>query len=262
MINWIKKSYLVLIFTVLYLPILLLGVNSFNNSRSDSVWGGFSLRWYGELFGNARIMEALANTVFLAVVSALISTIVATMAAYTIYNMQGARKKILLSLNNIPILSPDLVTGISLMTLFFLIRIPLGFTSVLIAHVTFSIPYAVLCILPRLYSMPENTIEAAYDLGANEVQTFFRVVLPEILPGIVTALLITFTLSVDDFLITFFTTGNGFQNLSILIYSMTRKGINPSINALSTLMFAAVFLLLLVINSKTNLEKVSEQTRD
>lgn len=257
-----QKFYIAFIFIILYLPILLLAIYSFNDSRSDAHWGGFSFRWYIELFNNARIMDALINTLLLAIATALIATIVGTLASYTIYNMSEKRKRVLLSLNNIPILNPDLVTGISLMTLFFFIRIPLGFTSVLIAHVTFSIPYAVLSILPRLYSMPENTIEAAYDLGANEIQTFFKIVLPEIWPGIVTALLITFTLSVDDFLITYFTTGNGFQNLSILIYSMTRKGINPSINALSTLMFAVVFILLLIINSKTNLEKVAEHQHD
>lgn len=261
-ITLLKKIYIVSIFIILYLPILLLAVYSFNSGRSSAKWEGFSLKWYIALLKDASIMDALGNTVILAIISAIIATFIGMIAAYIIYEMKGKFKHIVLTINNIPILNPDLVTGIGLMALFFIISIPLGFTSVLLSHITFNIPYAVLCILPRFASLPENIVEASYDLGANESQTFFQIILPEILPGVLTALLITFTLSIDDFLITFFTTGNGFQNLSIMIYSMTRKGINPSINALSTLMFIFVFLLLLIINSKTNLEKVSEAHAD
>ena len=257
--SFIKRFYLILIFIFLYTPIVTLMVFSFNDSKSMGKWSGFTLRWYTQLFQNARIMEALKYTIIIAVISSIVATIIGTLAAIGIHRMKGLPKKTLLNINNLPVLNPDIVTGISIMSLFIFIfpilnkigiNAQFGFTTMLLAHITFNIPYVVLSVLPKLRQLPSNITEAALDLGATPGYAMRKIILPQIKPGIVAGLLMAFTMSIDDFVISFFTTGPGVTNLSIELYSMARKGINPSINALSTLMFITVLILLLIVNRK------------
>lgn len=257
--SFIKRFYLILIFIFLYTPIVTLMVFSFNDSKSMGKWSGFTLRWYTHLFQNARIMEALKYTIIIAVISSIVATVIGTFAAIGIHRMKGLPKKTLLNINNLPVLNPDIVTGISIMSLFIFlfpllnkigINAQFGFTTMLLAHITFNIPYVVLSVLPKLKQLPSNITEAALDLGATPGYAMRKIILPQIKPGIVAGLLMAFTMSIDDFVISFFTTGPGVTNLSIEIYSMARKGINPSINALSTLMFITVLILLLIVNRK------------
>lgn len=252
--SFLKRFYLLIIFIFLYAPIVTLMIFSFNDSKSMGKWNGFTLRWYSELFQNDRIMMALKYTLIIAIISAIIATIIGTLAAIGIHRMKGLPKKTLLNINNLPVLNPDIVTGISLMSLFLLVipflNIEFGFTTMLLAHITFNIPYVILSVLPKLRQLPSNITEAALDLGATPGYAMRKIILPQIKPGIVAGMLMAFTMSIDDFVISFFNTGSGVTNLSIEIYSMARKGINPSINALSTLMFLTVLVLLLIVNRK------------
>jgi len=249
-----KNIYTVLIFTFLYLPIVVLIVYSFNASKYAVGWDGFTLEWYVKLFQDRAIMKAFYYTISVAVLSTLIATVVGTFAAIGIHNMKPLRKQLILNINNLPLLNPDIVTGVSMMVLFVFFKAQLGFITMLIAHVTFNIPYVILSVLPKLRQMPKDILEAAMDLGATPWYAFRKVIIPEISPGIVTGALIAFTMSIDDFVISFFTTGNGVSNLSIYVYSMARRGINPKINALSTLMFVSVLILLLVVNKRQGKE--------
>lgn len=248
----IKRFYLFLIFLFLYAPIIMLILFSFNAGKSSGSWEGFSLKWYSLLLADRYIMESLMNTVMIALLSSMIATVIGTFAAYGIHTMKSVPRRVILNVNNIPILNPDIVTGVSLMALFAFTQIPFGFVTLLLAHITFNIPYVILSVLPKLKQMPSDIIEAALDLGATPSTAFWKVVIPEILPGIISGLLISFTLSIDDFVISFFTTGGGVSNLSIAIYSMARRGINPKINALSTLLFVTVVTLLMLINSRSD----------
>ncbi|MBU5455428.1 ABC transporter permease [Caproiciproducens sp. MSJ-32] len=247
-----KKIYTFLIFLFLYAPIIVLIVFSFNNSKSRGVWNGFTLKWYVELFKNDEILMALYYTLIIAVLSSVLSTIIGTFAAIGIYGMPGISKKVVLNLNYLPVLNPDIVTAVSLMTLFRFINVEFGFLTMLLSHITFSIPYVILSILPKLKQMNKHLAEAAMDLGATPFYALRKVVIPEIMPGIISGALIAFTLSIDDFVISFFNKGPGVTNLSITIFSMARRGINPVINALSTLMFVSLLILLLIINSKSS----------
>lgn len=248
----LKKIYTTLIFLFLYAPIIILIIFSFNSSKSRGVWTGFTFKWYVELFKNEEVLTALYYTVLIAILSSLISTIIGTFAAIGIYNMNYLGKKIVLNLNYLPILNPDIVTAVSLMTLFRFANIEFGFLTMLLAHITFNIPYVILSILPKLKQLNRHLAEAAMDLGATPFYALRKVIIPEIMPGIVTGALIAFTLSIDDFVISFFTTGPQVTNLSITVYSMARRGINPVINALSTLMFLSVLGLLIIINKRTS----------
>ena len=248
----LKKIYITLIFLFLYAPIIILIIFSFNSSKSRGVWTGFTFKWYVELFKNEEVLTALYYTVLIAILSSLISTIIGTFAAIGIYNMNYLGKKIVLNLNYLPILNPDIVTAVSLMTLFRIANIEFGFLTMLLAHITFNIPYVILSILPKLKQLNRHLAEAAMDLGATPFYALRKVIIPEIMPGIVTGALIAFTLSIDDFVISFFTTGPQVTNLSITVYSMARRGINPVINALSTLMFLSVLGLLIIINKRTS----------
>ena len=249
-----KKLESFIIFIFLYTPIVTLMVFSFNDSKSMGKWSGFTLKWYSQLFENQRIMEALKYTLIIAVIASVVATIIGTFAAIGIHKMKGLPKKALLNINNLPVLNPDIVTGVSLMSLFIFVmpflNIQFGFMTMLIAHITFNIPYVILSVLPKLKQLPTNITEAALDLGATPGYAIRKIILPQIKPGIISGLLMAFTMSIDDFVISFFTTGPGVTNLSIEIYSMARKGINPSINALSTLMFLTVLILLLIVNRK------------
>ncbi len=250
-----EKLYTFLIFLFLYTPIVILIIFSFNNSKSRGIWAGFTFKWYIELFKDAEILKALYNTILIAVLSTVISTVIGTFAAIGISDIPGFRKKIILNLNYLPVLNPDIVTAVSLMALFRFLRIDFGIITMLLSHIVFCIPYVILSVLPKLKHMNKHLAEAAMDLGATPFYALRKVVIPEIMPGIVTGALIAFTLSVDDFVISFFNTGGGFTNLSITIFSMSKRGINPTINALSTLMFVSLLVLLLIINKRADKEQ-------
>lgn len=246
----INKVYMGLVFLFLYAPIIVLIVFSFSNSKLRGHWGGFTFKWYLDLFHDRQIKEALYYTIIIAVISTIISTVVGTLAALGIHNMNRLSRTVVLNVNNLPVLNPDIVTGVALMTLFISFGLQLGPVTMLIAHVVFSIPYVILAVLPKLKQLNKHTAEAAMDLGATPSYALRKVIIPEISPGIISGALIAFTLSIDDFVISFFTAGNS-TNLSILVYSMARKGVKPTINALSTLMFIAVVILMLLINKKS-----------
>ena len=253
----IKKFYLGLMLFFLYAPILVLMVFSFNESPSRAHWGGFSLHWYRELFRDPHIMQALSNTLTIALLSSLIATVIGTVAALGINSLGRKSKAVIMNVTNLPVFNPEIVTGVSLMLLFiFAIRIAgfggMGYMTLLLAHISFNVPYVILSVMPRLRLLDGNLYEAALDLGASPLRALVQVILPEIRPGIVTGALLAFTLSVDDFIVSFFTTGAGVSNLSIIIFSMARRGINPRINALSTLIFITVMVLLYLINWRDN----------
>lgn len=252
--NFIKNFYTLLIFIFLYAPIVVLIVFSFNASKYGTQWEGFTLDWYIKLFEDRAIMKSFYYTVAVAVLSSSIATVIGTFAAIGIHNMKPLRRQVMLNINNLPILNPDIVTGVSMMALFVFFKAQLGFITMLVAHITFNIPYVILSVLPKLRQMPKDILEAAMDLGATPWYAFRKVIVPEISPGIITGALIAFTMSIDDFVISFFTTGNGVSNLSIVIYSMARRGLNPKINALSTIMFVSVLLLLLIVNRQQGKE--------
>ena len=246
-----KNIYSTIVYLFLYAPIIIMVIYSFNGSKFRNKWGGFSLKWYKELFENREIIRALWNTLAIAAISAIVSTIIGLAASWLLYRMRNRKvKSLMLNTTYLPMLNPDIVTGVSMMILFVFIAIPRGFLTLLFAHITFSVPYIVQSLLPKFNQLNKNTYEAALDLGATPWKAFYKVILPELIPGIATGMLLAFTLSIDDFVISFFTTGPGVSNLSIMIYSMTRKGINPSINALSTIMFFSVLFLLTIVNTR------------
>ncbi len=251
----IAKFYLSLIFIFLYAPIVVLIVNSFNAAKSRAVWGGFTFDWYRKLFENAEIISALRTTIIIALLSAVISTFIALISSIGIYALSRRWRRLLLQINNIPNITPDLVAGISLMLLFLFLKVQTGFMTLLLAHISFNIPFAILSIMPKLRQMDMSLYEAAQDLGCTPVQAARKIMIPEIRPGIVTAFILTMTLSIDDFVISYFTAGNQVSTLALTIYSMARKSVNPQINALSTLMFVVVFVLLIIINIRTNKTK-------
>lgn len=259
MVKFLKRSYIYLIFIFLYLPIAVLMVYSFNDSRSRGVWGGFTLRWYVDLFQDRTIMSSLYSTLIIGVSSAIIATIIGTMAAIGIHNSKGWQKKLIMNVTYIPVLNPDIVTAISLMILFVFAKVRLGYLTLLLAHITFNIPYVILSVLPKLRQLNKHLYEAAMDLGATPTQALWKVIIPEIMPGIITGMLLAFTLSIDDFVVSFFTTGSGVSTLSITIYSMARRGINPKINALSTIMFTFVLVLLIIVNVRQAREEKKER---
>jgi spermidine/putrescine transport system permease protein len=245
-----ERFYVGLILFFLYAPIIILIVLSFNSSKSRARWGGFTLHWYKELFKNESIMNALYTTLIIAFLSALLATIIGTAAAIAINGMKKTPRTIMVAITNIPMLNADIVTGISLMLLFIAMRFTLGFSSVLISHITFNIPYVILSVMPKLRQLNAHTYEAALDLGASPIYAFFKVILPDIFPGVLTGFFLGFTMSLDDFVITYFTKGPEINTISTKIYSEVRKGIKPEIYALSTLMFISVLLLLIIINRK------------
>ena len=257
-----------LVFVFLYAPIFVLMVFSFNDSTSRTVWQGFSLHWYQELFQDGIIINSLYTTLLVALLSSLIATVAGTFAAVGFYNMKRRWRTPLMTINNIPMTNADIVTGVSMCLLFVaafgawnsfaqqintasgtsLPTLAMGFGTLLIAHITFNIPYVILSVGPKLRQMDKNLVEAAQDLGCTWMQAFFKVVLPEIKPGVVNGLLIAFTMSVDDFVISYFTAGPATSTLAMTIYGMTKKRISPKINAVSTLLFVTVLLLLVIVN--------------
>ena len=246
----ISKIYMGLVMFFLYAPILVLIAFSFNKSKSKSVFTGFTLDWYAKLFKNEIILSSLKNTIIIAVVASIAATILGTAAAIGINSMRKIPKKLIIGATNIPLINPEIVTGVSLMLLFVFfsakMHFEFGFVTLIIAHITFDVPYVVLNVLPKLRQMNPNLYEAAEDLGCNPMQAFFKVVLPEIMPGVLSGFLMAFVFSLDDFVISYFTSGSTSQTLPITIYSMTRRKISPEINALSTIIFVVVVIVLVV----------------
>ena len=243
-----ESVYLYLIFIFLYVPIAVLIAFSFNESKSRGVWGGFSLKWYEQMLSDMQLLAALRNTLIVGVLSAVISCAIGTAAAIGIQGFRSKRvRNIISEITNIPMVSSELVIGVSLMILFIA-------AGVLLAHITFNIPYVILSVTPKLMTLDPNLYEAAIDLGARPWYAFRHVVMPEIMPGVVNGLLLAFTLSIDDFVISFFTTGNGVSNLSIYVYS-TAKRLNPKINALCAVMFVVIMAMLFVISKRTSKDK-------
>ena len=246
--KFLERFYLVIIFVFLYAPIVTLMILSFNESKYMSQWGGFSLKWYTEMFESSMIMSALRNTLVIALLSSVIATVIGTAACLAIQKMKPKSRAVIMGLTNIPMLNADIVTGISLMLCFIAFGVSLGFQTVLIAHITFNIPYVILSVMPKVKQLEPSTYEAALDLGATPVYAFFKITFPDILPGILSGFLLAFTMSLDDFIITHFTRGAGINTLSTLIYSEVRKGIRPSLYVLSTILFVSVLILLLIVN--------------
>ncbi len=271
----LSNLYIALIMLFLYAPMLVMIVLSFNGTASTSVMSGFSLQWYGELLNDTVTLHALSNTLVLAVASSVISVVIGTMAAVGIHGMKKKwTQNDVLTVTNIPMMNPEIVTGVSMMLLFVFVgrmvsaKDVLGFPTLLIAHITFNLPYVILSVLPKLRQTDKHLSEAAQDLGCTPVSAFFKVVLPNISSGIITGFIMAFTLSLDDFIISYFVSGPKFQTLPIVIFSMTKKKVKPDMYALSTLIFVSVLLLLIIMNvmqaraenkQKSNVRKVSKE---
>ncbi len=257
--KYASRIYLCLIFCILYIPILTLVLFSFNASESTANFTGFSFDWYIKLFSDENAFLALRNTLILAVSSALLSTVIGTAAAEGIYRMKSKwLKNAVNSVTNVPMMNPDIVTGVSFMLFFAavvaILRIEdynsIGFAAMLIAHTTFCLPYVILSVLPRINELGESLTEAALDLGCTPAQAFFKVKLPNIMPGVISGMVMAFTLSLDDFVISYFVSPSNFQTLPLLIYSMTKKTVKPDMYALSTIIIVTVFALLIISNVK------------
>lgn len=245
-----NNLYLVLVFLILYLPIFYLILYSFNAGGTMNEFTGFTFEHYQAVFEDTRLIGIVLNTLLVALLSALIATVIGTFGAiYIYYTKKIKTRRVLLSLNNVLMVSPDVIIGASLLILFTILGFSLGFASVLLAHVAFSIPIVVLMVLPRLYEMKDSMISAAQDLGANSWQVISRILLPSITPGILSGFFMAFTYSLDDFVVTFFVTGNGFSTLAVEIYSRARRGVSLEINALSALMFLFTLVLVLGYNA-------------
>jgi len=252
----LKGIYLGLILTFLYAPIAVMIVLSFNASKSRAKWGGFTFDWYVRLTQRSDILEALWVTISVAVIATVLATIIGTAAAIGIHSMKRKPAAWLMKMSYLPMTAPDIVTGVSLMLMFVFANIPLGYWTMVMAHVTFDTPYVLFAVLPKLRQTDKNLYEAALDLGCTPMQAVRKVILPEIMPGVVTGALLSFTMSLDDFIISYFTSYTD-QNLSMVIYSAARKGIEPSIYALSTIMFIVVLVLLIILNKRGALEEMS-----
>lgn len=258
--KWLENGYLGFVVLFLYAPIFMLSVLSFNAGRSRAHFSGFSLRWYVEMFQDETILQALKNTLIIAFLSAFIATVLGTMAAIAIRKMKKLPRNLIIGVTNVPMLNADIVTGISLMLMFIAFRLTLGFNTILISHITFNLPYVLLSVLPKIRQSSQVSFEAALDLGASPLYAFFKVVLPDIMPGVLSGFLLAFTMSLDDFIITHFTRGAGIDTISTLVYSEARKGIKPTMYALSTLIFVTVFVVLLCANFAPGFFERKEKT--
>lgn len=243
-----SNLYIFTVMAFLYLPILVMIVYSFNKSKSRGAWTGFTTKWYADLLQNESILTALANTLIVAVVSSIVATLLGTAAAIGIRAMKKRSRDLVMNFTYLPVMSPEIVMGVSLMLLFVLFRVDFSLFTVIIAHITFNVPYVILSVMPKLRQMDQHLYEAAMDLGCTPFQAFMKVMLPEIMPGIVTGFLIAFTFSLDDFNISYFVSGERAQTLPVLIYSMTRKRVSPEINALSAIIFVVVLAVLILTN--------------
>ena len=250
--NTFARIFNILVYVFLYLPIVVLIIFSFNDSKSRTVWSGFSLHWYQELLQDEEILAAFSTTITVSVIAAVVATVLGTAAAIGFHNMKRRPRNLFMTINNIPMTNADIITGVSLMLLFVaagnLLGFSLGFGTLLVAHITFNIPYVVLAVMPKLRQLNPNLGEAAMDLGATPWQAFWKVLMPELRPGILNGMLIAFTMSIDDFVISYFTAGSEVSTLAMQIYAMTRKRISPEVNALSTILFVVVLTLLVTVN--------------
>ncbi len=271
-----SRLFMLLAFLFLYAPILVLVVFSFNASKSKAVWAGFTLDWYKQLFQNEMILNALWVTLAVSALAAVLSTIIGTAAAIGFRNLKRRSRGVCMTVNNITLTNADIITGVSMMLLFTLgvsafngslgqllgIKWSMGFSTLLIAHITFDVPYVILSVSPKLRQLDPNIYEAAQDLGDHGFHAFYKIILPEIMPGVINGLLMAFTLSIDDFIISYFTAGAQVQTLSMVIYSMAKKRVSPEINALSTLMFIVVVGLMVVVNLRqTRQDRLAKQRR-
>lgn len=252
-------------FVFLYLPILVLIVFSFNSTKSRTIWSGFTLDWYNELFSDSTIISSLEVTLLVSVLAAVIATVAGTLTAIGLYNMKKKWRSPILTVNSIPMVNADIITGVALSLLFVsagaMLGFELGFGTLLTAHISFNIPYVILSVMPKLYQLDRNLFEAAQDLGCTWFKTIYKVIIPEIMPGIINGMLIAFTMSVDDFVISYFTAGN-VQTLSMAIYAMTRRRISPKINAISTLLFVVVLVLLIIVNVREARQMKAVEKKD
>ncbi len=263
--KFFAQSYLWLLLALLYAPIIIIGIFSFTEAKVLGNWTGFSTKLYTSLFQSGAhhsLVHAIENTLIIALVSAAVSTLLGSVAAIGIDRLRGRKKAVINTLNNIPMLNPDIITGISLFLLFVSLGISQGYTTVILAHITFCTPYVVLCVLPRLQQMNPNIFEAALDLGATPFQALRKVLIPEIKPGMISGFILAFTLSIDDFAVTIFTIGTeGLETLSTYIYADARKGgLTPELRPLSTIIFATVLLLLVVINIRAERNRRKEES--
>ena len=261
-----------LVFLFLYAPIFVLIVFSFNESKSRATWTGFSLKWYVELFQDSTILSAFGTTILVSVLAAAVATVLGTLTAIGLMNMGRKSRNVLLTINNIPMTNADIITGVSMMLLFVAAlgalnatlgtNLKMGFVTLLLAHITFDTPYVILSVMPKLRQLDPNIMEAAEDLGATSFYAFRKVVLPEIMSGVVNGAIMAFTMSIDDFVISYFTAGSRVQTLAMVIYSMTRKRISPEINALSTLLFVIVLALLTIVNLRQSRQAKVQARRE
>ena len=249
--TFFKRFYLALMLLFLYIPIIMLMIYSFNEGKTMSKWTGFSLKWYGQLFHDKNVAEALTNTLSIAFLSSIISTVIGTLAAIGINECRKTTQNIVLNITYIPMINADIVTGVSMLLLFIFLRIPRGYLTLLISHVAFNTPYVIFSILPRLRQLNPNLYEAALDMGATPSYAISKVIIPQLAPSIITGAILAFTMSFDDFVISFFSTQGMVNNLPIYIYSMAKVGINPKINALSVIMFVAVMVMLIITNIRS-----------
>ena len=245
--GFFRGTYLGLMLLFLYAPILILIVFSFNESKTLGNWTGFTFDWYAKLFRSSEIMDALGVTISVALISSVVSTALGTLAAIGLNSMGRRRRAVIENISQLPMVNPDLVTGISLMLLFLFLGLRDGYTRLVIAHITFNLPYVIFSVLPKLRQSSNMLYEAALDLGCTPAMALWKVIIPDILPGIVSGFILAFTLSIDDFVVSFFA-GNGVDNLSMYIYASARRGVNP---ALSTLIFVPVVTLLLIVNIRS-----------
>ncbi len=247
-----EKIYLSIILIFMYAPIVTLIILSFNSSKSRAKWGGFTFKWYTRLFSDQAVASALVNTLSIAMLATIFSTIIGTITCIAMIGLNSKLRSVVMGITNIPMINADIVTGISLMLLFRFLHIGAGFTTILLAHITFNIPFVMLSVMPRVKSLNFYVYEAALDLGATPFYAFRKTMLPEIMPGVVSGALMAFTMSLDDFIITYFTKGSGFETLSTLIYNEVKRGIQPEIYALSAIIFIVVLSLLMIIYRSPN----------
>ncbi len=259
--NFIQKSYMALVFGFLYLPIAYLIFFSFNEGKSKVIFSGFSLKNYVNLFQDEQIMGALMNTLIIAAISSVVATIIGTMAALGIQHLRKWPRSAVMNVTYIPVLNPDIITGVSMMLLFSVLGISLGYGTVLLAHITFNIPYVILSVMPKLRQVDHSVYEAALDLGASPTQAFRKALLPQIMPGIISGFMLALTLSVDDFVVTFFLKGVEVETLATVIYTTTKTRINLSMNALCGVMVVVVTIILILANLPSKKEKTKKEVR-
>ncbi len=240
--KWLKIAYIMAVFMLLYLPTLVLVIYSFNDSKISTNWQGFTIRWYFEFFQDSLLLDAMLNSLIVAIISGTAATVIGTLGAVAFYRYRFIGRKLLYSLIYIVMMSPDIVMGISLLLFFMIIGMPIGFLTLVLSHITFCLPFVVVTVYARISGFDRNIIEAAKDLGADEFQTFRHIILPMLMPAIISGWLLSFTLSIDDCIVSFFVTGPSFEVLPLKIYSMVRLGVKPEINALSTIVFVLTLI--------------------